>query len=154
MPAPIIRVIDVPCSPDRAFAIFADMGSWWPLEKRSMSLYTAKAPAKSLTVEPRVGGQIVETGADDARHHWGTFTAFAPPTHLQLDFHMGLPATKSGRVDVTFTATGANATRVQLTHSHWEGYEDMADMMFNGYNSSWPMLFDDAYAAACQQSET
>lgn len=150
MPAPIIRTIDVPCPAPRAFDIFVDMASWWPLDKRSMSLYAAKAPAKSLSVEPRLGGRIVETGADDAIHHWGTFTEFTPHSLLRMDFHMGLPAAKSGQVEVTFTPLDARSTRVRLTHSHWEGYEDMADMMFNGYNASWPMLFDETYAAACR----
>ena len=146
---PIIRTIDVPCPPKQAFEIFVDMRSWWPLDKRSMSLYQAKAPATALTVEARMGGTIVETAADGVSHHWGTFTAFAPYNHLRMDFHMGLPANKSGQVDVTFSELNAGATRVKLVHSNWEGYDDMAEMMRSGYGSSWGMLFDQCYGSAC-----
>lgn len=146
---PIVKTIDVPCSPQKAFEIFVDMASWWPLDKRSMSLMHAKAPAKHLTVEPKLGGRIVETASDDVEHHWGTFTKYAPPGHLQMDFHMGLPATQSGQVDITFTAISDTVTRVELVHSNWEGYGDMAEMMIKGYGGSWDMLFGEAFAAAC-----
>lgn len=149
MLAPITRTITVPCPADRAFAIFADMAAWWPLEKRSMSLYATKSPAKSLAVDARLGGRIVETAADGALHHWGTFTRFNPPDHLQFDFHMGLPASQTGQVDVTFAPLGPDKTRVELVHSNWEGYGEMAEMMLNGYGHSWAMLFDGSFAAAC-----
>ena len=146
---PVIKTIDVPCAQKKAFEIFCDMPAWWPLDKRSMSLMQAGGPAKRLTVEARKGGQIVETAIDDVEHHWGTFTKFTPHNHLQLDFHMGLPAEKSGQVDVTFTPLTATTTRVELVHSNWEGYDDMAEMMRNGYGGSWTMLFEEAYGAAC-----
>ncbi len=37
---PIVKTIEVPCSQEKAFAVFVkEMGSWWPLDKRSMSLH-------------------------------------------------------------------------------------------------------------------
>ena len=36
---PIIKTIEVPCSQEKAFGVFVkEVGSWWPLAKRSMSL--------------------------------------------------------------------------------------------------------------------
>ena len=147
---PVVKSIDVPCAQQKAFEVFCDMPAWWPLDKRSMSLMRAGGPAKGLAVDARLGGQIVETAADDVAHHWGTFTKFDPHAHLQLDFHMGLPAEQSGQVDVTFTPISATQTRVELVHSNWEGYGDMAEMMRNGYGGSWEMLFEEAYRGACQ----
>ena len=146
---PIVKSIEVPCPQQRAFEIFVDMASWWPLSERSMSLYQAEAPAKSLLVDARLNGRIVEIAADDVEHHWGTFRAFDPHAHLQMDFHMGLPADQSGRVDVTFTPIDAATTKVELVHSNWEGYGDMANLMLKGYGGSWDMLFGERYAAAC-----
>lgn len=57
---PIVKTITVPCAQGKAFEIFVDMPSWWSLEKRSMSLMRAGGPAKSLTVDAREGGKIVE----------------------------------------------------------------------------------------------
>lgn len=147
---PVIKTIEVPCGQQQAFDIFCDMPTWWPLGKRSMSLMRAGGPAKGLSVEARLGGQIIETAIDDEEHHWGTFTKFDAHHHLQLDFHMGLPPEQSGQVDVTFTPLSATTTRVELVHSNWEGYGDMAEMMLNGYGSSWGMLFEEAYARACK----
>ena len=145
---PVVKTIVVPCPQKRAFETFVDMPKWWPLEKRSMSLMWAKAPAKSLTVEAKEGGRIMELAADDKEHHWGTFNAFDPHSHVQFDFHMGLPAEQTGQVDVRFTAISATETQVELTHSNWEGYGDMAEMMFNGYGSSLAMLFEEHYVGA------
>ncbi len=146
---PVVKTVDVPCPQQRAFETFVDMPRWWPLEKRSMSLMWAKAPAKSLTADAREGGKIIELAADDKEHHWGTFRIVDPHSHVQFDFHMGLPAEQTGQVDVRFTPLSATETRVELTHSNWEGYGDMAEMMVNGYGSSWSMLFEEHFAGAC-----
>ena len=146
---PVVKSIEVPCSQARAFDIFVDMPTWWPLDKRSMSLMRAGGPAKSLAVEPREGGRIVETALDDAEHHWGTFRVYEPHSHVQFDFHMGLPEDQTGQVDVRFTPINATTTNVELIHSNWEGYGDMAEMMLNGYGSSWGLLFEEHFAASC-----
>ena len=73
---PIISTIEVPCSQKNAFTIFvSEMGSWWPLDKRSMSMKEGQ-PAKSLHVEAKLGGKIVEIGHNDTEHFWGTFKTF------------------------------------------------------------------------------
>ncbi len=146
---PIVKTITVPCSQDKAFDIFVDMASWWPLEKRSMSLIRAGGPAKKLAVDAREGGRIVETALDDQEWHWGTFVKFEPHAFLQMTFHMGLPEDKTGHVDVTFTPISASETQVELNHHNWEGYEDMAEMMYQGYGGSWDLLFVDHFNAAC-----
>ena len=36
---PIVTTIEVPCGQERAFNVFVnDMPTWWPLDKRSMSI--------------------------------------------------------------------------------------------------------------------
>ncbi len=149
MLAPISFTIEVPCPQAQAFDIFIrDMGSWWPLDKRAMSKMAGSA-AKELRVDPTQGGKIVEFGEDGSEHHWATITEYDPHDALAMAFHMGLPADKAGRVAVTFTPLTDDRTRVVLTHSDWEAYGDMAEMMINGYGSSWPMIFEECYKAAC-----
>lgn len=150
---PLSYRIEVACSQQKAFEIFlADMPSWWPLERRSMSLYTAGAPATALSVEPKEGGRIVETGADGVEHHWGTVTSYNPYDYIAMDFHMGLPADKNGLVEVKFVPLSDGGTMVELVHSKWENYGDMANTMFNGYGSSWNILFGEEYKAACDKA--
>ena len=147
---PIISTIEVPCDQEKAFGVFVnEMGSWWPLEKRSMSLKHVGAPAKALRVEAREGGQIMEISPDDSEHLWGTFRSFDPHESVSMDFHMGMPADNASLVEVRFTALGDDRTRVELTHSNWEAFGDMAEMMRGGYDSGWVIIFEGGYAEAC-----
>ncbi len=96
-----------------------------------------------------MGGRIIETGDDDTEHHWGTFTAFDPVERVTFNLHMGMPAEQTSHVDVVFAEIGKNQTRVILTQSNWEGFGDMAAMVFKGYVTGWPLIFETAYAKAC-----
>ncbi len=146
---PITYTIEVPCDQKKAFEVFVDMGSWWPLEKRSMSLMQGGQPAKSLQIDPKQGGKIVEIAHDDTEHLWGTIKSFDPHDFFSMDFHMGMPPETASLVEVRFTTLGENQTRVALTQSNWEAFGDMAEMMRDGYGSSWGMIFEEAYKSAC-----
>ncbi len=147
---PIISTIEVPCNQEKAFGVFVDeMGSWWPLDQRSMSLMHTGMPAKSLRVEARQGGKIVEIGSDDTEHLWGTINLYDPHDFVSMDFHMGLPPENASLVEVRFTAIGEDQTRVQLTQSNWEAFGDMAEMMRDGYGSGWVIIFEEAFKSAC-----
>ena len=147
---PIIKTIVVPCSQEKAFEVFVnEIGSWWPLDKRSMSKVHSGKPAKSLRIEPKQGGKIVEIGHDDTEHHWGTINSYDPHDSLSMDFHMGLPPDSASLVEVRFTALENERTRVELTQSNWEAFGDMAPMMRDGYGSGWVIIFEQAYKSAC-----
>lgn len=149
MLAPIVKEIEVPCSQKIAFETFADMGSWWPLDKRAMSMMAGGA-AEKLTVEQKAGGRIVEYGDDGTEHHWGTIKDYDPYALFCMYFHMGLPPCDS-TVEVTFTELAEDKTKVVLTQSNWEAFGDMAEMMINGYGGSWGLLFEEAYAEKCKE---
>ncbi len=148
---PIVKTIEVPCGQQRAFEIFVTgMPGWWPLEKRSMSLMMNNGrPAAGLAVDTRAGGRIVETSPDGDEYHWGTITVYDPFDRLKLDFHMGLPAETASLVEVDFHPIAADRTRVVLTQSRWEAFGKMAQDMYNGYGSSWSLIFEESYGAAC-----
>ena len=147
---PLINTIEVPCGQAEAFRVFVnEMGSWWPLHKRSMSLKAVGKPAKSLQVDPRLGGKIVEIGPEGAEYHWGTIKAIVPNESVAMDVHMGMPPEQASLVEVTFVPLAANRTRVTLTQSNWEGFGDMAEMLRTGYKPGWVIIFEEAYGAAC-----
>jgi len=146
---PFVSKIEVPCGQERAFDVFIrEMGSWWPLEKRSMSMKSG-GPAKALNVDAQLGGRIVEIGHDGSEHHWGTITVFDPHDLVAMDFHMGMPPEQASLVEVRFTALDSGRTEVVLTQSNWEAFGDMAELLRGHYGSSWGLLFEEAYKNAC-----
>jgi len=100
-----------------------------------MSLMHTGEPAKSLRIEPKLGGKIVEIAADDAEHHWGMIKSYDPHDLISMDFHMGLPPENASLVEVRFITLGTERTRVELTQSNFEAFGDMAEMMHGGYGS-------------------
>ncbi len=148
---PIVKIIEVPCSQEKAFKVFVnDMGSWWPLDKRAMSLKDGQQ-AKSLHVEAKSGGRIVEIGQNGTEYFWGSFKAFNPYESVSMNFHMGMPPENASLVEVQFTALGVERTRVQLTQSNWEAFGDMAEMLRSHYGPGWVIIFEDGYKAACSK---
>lgn len=146
---PLVKSIEVPCSQREAFVVFVEeMDTWWPLTKFSASVKYGKAP-QGLTVDPRVGGKIVETGQDGTEHLWGTIKRYEPYDYVSMDLHIGLPAETASLVEVKFTALGEERTHVLLTQSEWERFGEFAEMMYNGYPKGWIAIFDEAYKAAC-----
>lgn len=151
---PLIKTIDVPCGQQEAFDVFiAEMDSWWPLTKFSASVKFGTTP-KGLHVDARMGGEIIETSEDGSEHLWGTITSYDPHHYLRMDLHIGLPADTASLVEVRFTTLGPEQTRVVLTQSEWERFGQFAKMMYNGYPKGWVAIFDEAYRAACNRTQT
>lgn len=151
---PLIKTIEVPCSQQQAFTIFIEeMDSWWPLSRFSVSALGGGV-AKSIRVEPMLGGNIMEIGGDDTEHLWGTIRSFDPHDSVSMDFHISPPGVvihERSLVEVQFTAIEPEKTRVQLTQSNWEAFGEMAEMMRgdNAYGGAWNVIFVDAFKAAC-----
>lgn len=62
---PIIKTLQVPLAPDRAFDLFTlRMGESWPLATHAVSAEVCKAPATGVEVPQEVGGIVLKTLAD------------------------------------------------------------------------------------------
>lgn len=149
---PIVKTIEVPCSQEKAFGVFVnEMGSWWPMETFSASAMGG-GTAKSLTVDPKPGGRIVETTPEDIEHLWGIIRSYDPNDLLTMDFHLD-PSNPEPvdftLVEVRFTALGDDRTQVVLTQSNWEALGDMGPVVHGGYGQGWTMIFEQAFKAAC-----
>ena len=150
---PIVKTIEVHCSQEKAFNVFlTEMHSWWPLGRFTVSAM-AGAPARSVRVDARPGGEIVEIGSDGSEHRWGRIKAYEPHGFVSLDFHIA-PVEEADRdewslVEVRFTALDAGRTRVELTQSNWEAFGERAGMLRGGYTGGWAVIFEQAYKAAC-----
>ena len=154
---PLIKTIEVPCDQAMAFRVFVEeMHTWWPLSKYTVSAMGG-APARTLLVDAKVGGEIVEISADGTRHLWGAIKSYDPYGYFSMDFHIPIPGEvveSRSLVEVTFTVLGEERTRVELNQSNWEAFGDMAAALRGGYGGGWVEIFEQAYKAACGRDVT
>lgn len=126
----------VPASLDRAFALFtAQVGRWWPLATHSVGGETPR----SVAMEGRPGGRLVETLADGSTAAWGSITECDPPRQVAFTWHPGSPPEQATHVAVTFTPEGPDAL-VTLVHSGWGSRPDGSSAR-TAYETGWnPVL--------------
>ena len=145
---PINKTIDVKCSPEAAFNIFTEqMNSWWPLDGNTISAMNGGV-AKSVTLEPRVGGQVFEITADGEREDWARVEVFEPGKRLVLAWHVMSSEDQATKVEVDFVPNG-DGTRVELTHTGWEILEDRGQQARDNYNGGWVNVFEVRFGEAC-----
>jgi uncharacterized protein YndB with AHSA1/START domain len=133
---PVVKTVVVPASPERAFHRFtAEIGRWWPLGSHSIG----QEDALAVTMEPKVGGRIVETIRGKPDCEWGRITVWEPPARIAFTWHPGHEPSEAGEVEVTFAAEGAG-TRVRLVHSGFERLGAKAKAARGAYNLGWPWV--------------
>lgn len=120
-------------APAAAFAAFTERFD--EIKPREHNLMDS--PIVSTTMEPRVGGAVVDRSEDGSECRWGRVLAFDPPDRLVFSWDIGPtwqleadPANAS-EVEVTFTAEGEDRTRVALVHRH-----------LDRHGPGWPSLRD------------
>lgn len=151
---PIVKTIEVPCNQKMAFEVFIEqMDSWWPMGKFTTSAMSG-TPAKSIRVEAKEGGDIVEIGPDGDEHYWGTILKYDPYDLLSVDFHITTPHEERGpgsKVDIVFTVLDDERTKVALTQTGWEvfGDKERIEGIRGGYDFGWNLIFVEGYKKAC-----
>jgi len=144
---PVVKRIVVKCSAEDAFRFFtADFSKWWPAHTHSviaMSSDGAKRP-EACTLDPGIGGRIIEHGTGGEAYVWGTVLVWEPPSRLAFTWHPGRTAETAQTVEVTFTPLGGS-TEVVLTHGGWERLAEEAALAREGYNNGWESVFNGAY---------
>ncbi len=151
MVEPIVKTIEVPCSQEKAFGIFVnDINSWWPLQTYSVAKKAGQV-AKSLRMEPELGGRIVETDQDDTEYVWGTVKSFSPYDSFSMNWHPGKPPASASLVEVRFTRLENERTRVELVESNWEAAAagDRVGTSRTSRRPGWNLIFERAYKSAC-----
>lgn len=130
---PVRSEIRVSWSPAESFQRFtSDIGRWWPTASHSVG---GKA-STGVTLQPGVGGEIVESIRGGREAHWGTITEWDPPTGLAFTWHPGRAPSTGTRVALRFVPDGTG-TRVELTHSGWEALGSLATTARRGYPIGW-----------------
>jgi Activator of Hsp90 ATPase homolog 1-like protein len=138
--SPLRHAVVVELEPHHAFALFTGrLDAWWPLAQFSCS---GEAKAR-VEVQPRVGGQVLEQGADGRAHAWGRVTAWDPPRAFAMSWHPGQDAALATDLRVEFRALADGRCEVSVIHGGWDRRPDARA----GYDQGWPVVLA-AYAAA------
>lgn len=150
MTDPIVKTITVSCTPARAFEIFAArMEAWWPLDSHSVSA-GAGHRTRSVAVEPKVGGRVIETMFDGWQSDWGVVLDYVPGARLSMSWHPGTAPEHATRVDVVFEPLEDGTTRVTLTHSGWDALDDQGQTRRRSYDGGWETVLGEHFGSACQ----
>jgi uncharacterized protein YndB with AHSA1/START domain len=141
--APVRKSVNVKAPIDHAFEVFtAGLARWWPLDHT-----IGKKPAKTVKIEPRVGGHWLEIAEDGTETRAGTITVWEPPHRLvllwQINAQWQPDVTMKSEVEVRFTAEGAEATRVDLLHHKFETMgREGGESMRKDVDGGWPGLLE------------
>lgn len=139
---PVIKSIDVACSPERAFALFtAEIHAWWPLATHSL----AGADHAHVEIEPRIGGRVFERDRHGREYLWGTVLAWDPPRSFRFTWRVGQAASSAQEVEVRLEPISADRTRLTLTHSGWVQGEPR-----DAYESGWTQVLGHLIARAAR----
>jgi uncharacterized protein YndB with AHSA1/START domain len=148
--AVVRREIVVNAPIDKAFTVFTDrFGDFKPPEHNMLQV-----PIAETVFEPKVGGNIVDRGADGSECRWARILAYEPPNRVVFSWDIG-PTWQvesdpdlTSEVEVTFTAETPERTRIELEHRHLDrhgpGWESVRDGI--AHDQGWP-LYLNRYAA-------
>ncbi len=145
---PVEKTVLVACTPARAFQAFtAEIAQWWPIKTHSVG----QAKARSVRIEPNVGGRIYETSADGGTSEWGRVLTWSPPAGFSMTWHPGRPANPHTVLEITFMAEG-DATRVRLVHRGWEALGKDAQAKRDDYAGGWDKIIARDFAGHLARS--
>lgn len=133
-----------------AFAVFTErIGDYKPPEHNLLG-----APIAETVFEPRVGGNIVDRGADGSECRWARVLAYEPPDRVVFSWNIS-PQWRieadpglTSEVEVRFIAETPTRTRVELEHRHIDRHGAGWEAMIDGVDGQegWP-LYLARYAA-------
>jgi uncharacterized protein YndB with AHSA1/START domain len=143
-PASIRKTLNVPATPEKAFAVFtAGFDGWWP-----KTHYIGNSPLMRAVLEPRPGGRWYGVHEDGIERPWGEVLVWEPPTRIVLAWRIshewGYDPNLLTEVEVRFTPVGARETRVDFEHRHLErfGDTDAADRTRTSMDGGWGMILE------------
>jgi uncharacterized protein YndB with AHSA1/START domain len=150
-PAAVVRqqiVVQAPI--EMAFETFTQrFGDFKPREHNMLAV-----PIAETVFEPRVGGHIIDRGADGSECRWARVLVYEPPARVVFSWDIGptwqveTEPQNASEVEVRFLAEGPDHTRVELEHRnidrHGPGWEAVASGV--GHDDGWP-LYLARYAA-------
>ncbi|HEV8388546.1 MAG TPA: SRPBCC domain-containing protein [Dongiaceae bacterium] len=145
---PVEKSVLVPCDPARAFHAFtAEIARWWPIKTHSVG----QAKARTITIEPAIGGRVYETTEDGGTSDWGRVLTWSPPSGFSMTWHPGRASDPHTVLELSFAAE-SGATRVRLVHRGWEALGKDAQAKRDDYNGGWETIIARDFAGHFQRA--
>jgi hypothetical protein len=112
---PITEHYDLLCDPDHAFDVYVSrIAEWWHPD------YTeGMASFSGVTIEPHVGGRVLEHSSNGESREWGTVMALVPGQHLAYTSNLGQRSGERSTISVDFTPGADGGTSVDFAHGGW-----------------------------------
>lgn len=112
---PVRQSTTVKATREHTFQTFTErLAEWWPLDPFS---FGGSARIATVTLDPRVGGEVVEHWEDGTARPWGTLLTWEPPESLSMTWNVTGAPTEIG---LHFTAVTHHVTRVDIEHRGWD----------------------------------
>jgi hypothetical protein len=128
---PITHEYLLRCSPEHAFDAYAvRIGDWWP------AMYSADASTFSgVSIEPHVGGAVLEEHRDGETHRWGEVTAWERGRLLSYTSTLAQTRESPSVIMVRFSPAGAGC-RMIFEHGGWNERNQDDRRKFG----DWPLI--------------
>ncbi|WP_238402680.1 SRPBCC domain-containing protein [Cellulomonas sp. H30R-01] len=118
VPPPVRQSTLVRAPLERTFDVFVtELGAWWPVDPFSIGTDRVR----DVTVDPRVGGDVVETWDDGSTHAWGRMVTWDRPHGFTMSWSITPEPTE---VELRFRSLAPSLTRVSVEHRGWERMTD------------------------------
>jgi uncharacterized protein YndB with AHSA1/START domain len=141
---PLRFSFEVGCPVAHAFAVWTSgISTWWPADHT-----VSGQPGLHVVLEERVGGRVFERTADGTEHDWGEVTAWEPPSRLAYRWFLRADRADATDVEIRFTASGADGTRVDIEHAGWERLGARGPAWRERNTGGWTTLLPHYRAAA------
>ena len=140
--SPYAYELSVAAPYERAFDIYVtQIGRWWP------AVYTAEpATFDTVTIDPYVGGRVVERHQDGVTQDWGRVTLWVPGRAIAYEFSLAMADCPPSLIQVNFVP-GGDSCVVEFTHGGWNEENAEHHAKFN----EWPRILR-AYARAAESA--
>jgi len=129
----IARSLTVAVGVEQAFETWTQrIDLWWPPSHRAQP-----RTLSHITMEGRVGGQLVERSASgEVLRLFGTVTGWDPPGRLAYDFYMGGTQDRPTEVEIRFSASDGG-TRVNVEHRQGRMSKERWGRTNRGFDRAW-----------------
>lgn len=130
-PGPLHHRLELRCSSAHAFGVFTGrIGRWWdPAYAPDPETFTG------VTIEPRVGGEVLMLSRSSEPYQWGTVTTWDSGREYAQTFSLAQDPDHPSALTVRFRPTDTGCV-VDFEHGGWTPHNALAREKF----SDWPHL--------------